>query len=188
LLTERLDWEGKPKADYLAAKFVTLGWKATGERHTVNWGWKKPETHGNLALIGLDRFDPRRVTTSAGYKWLFEAGVGTSFVAPKITWHSFPGLPAFSKLFPSDVDTSGPPLPTSEFENQLLRNTPGGCGWVTYNNISASAPAMGVLASAYVWSEVLHYTGRSYEPVGGLARLWSPLLPYTRDKFFPKLV
>jgi len=181
LLPETSEWEGKPKATYLADKFVRLGWNANGERRTINWGWTKPETHGHLALLGLDKFDPRRMVTSAGYEWLFEAGVGTSFVAPRITWHSFPGQPAYGRLFPSDVDTSEPPPPSTEFENDLKQSTPGGCGWVTYNNISASAPAMGVLASAYLWAEILRYLSGSNQPVGGMARLWSPLLPFNRE-------
>lgn len=181
LLPEITDWEGTAKAKYLKDRFSNLGWNATSERHCINWGWQKLDSHAPFALLGLDKFDPRRMVIAAGYEWLFEAGIGTSFVAPKISWHSFPGRPEFAKLFPPDPIPTAPPQPTSEFENALMHNTPGGCGWVSYNSVSASAPSMGLVAAAYVWTEVLNHTQKA-TPVRGVARLWSPLLPYTREE------
>lgn len=181
LLEDSESWEGAAKAEYFESQLRELGWKASGEKTKINWGWQRRDDYSPIGVVGVDNFDTRRMATAAGFDWLFEAGVGTSFVQPKVTWHSFPGRPEFGKIFPADPLLTAPSKPKTDFERQLLNETPGGCGWVRYNNISASAPSLGLVAAAYLWSEILQYSAGRAEAVGGIARLWSPLLPYSRQ-------
>jgi hypothetical protein len=182
LLDHTRVWEGKYKATFLEAKLSGLGWNVKAEIVKLAWGWPRPTYHPGLALLGLDNFDARRLVASLGYEWIFEAGVGTSFIHPKVTWHSFPARGNFPHIFPSDEGKVLGEEPATPFERDLNENTPEGCGWVIFNRISASAPSMGLVASAYTWIEVLNYLSGERIPINGLAHLWTPLLPYTRSE------
>jgi molybdopterin/thiamine biosynthesis adenylyltransferase len=173
-------WEGEAKADFLAANLREMGWDATGERVELTWGWRKPAHHPRCALLGLDNFDARRIAASSDYDWVFEAGLGTSFLQPKVTWHSSSPGATLRDFFPRDTDRSLAE-PVTEFERGLKNSTPGGCGWVTFSSISASAPSMGLAASAYLWTEVIRYVSGNRSSVSGSAFLWTSLLPYSRS-------
>jgi hypothetical protein len=175
------DWEHKPKTDFLAAVLSQWGWNVTTETTAISWGWKRLAHHPRLALLGFDNFDARRIAIEAGYDWLFEAGIGTSFLSPRITWHSLPPERRMGFLFPRSENLRPTSVNVqSEFFKTLQENTPGGCGWVTFENISSTAPSMGLVATAFLWAEVLRYLQGDRHPIEGYASLWSPLLPAYR--------
>ncbi len=179
LLDEKRGWENKLKAKYLESMLQKFGWDARGEVAKLEWGWSRPIDHSPKVVVGLDKFETRRIVMSAGYEWMFEAGLGTTFLEPKISWHSMPADSRFSYLFADRTESKPSYVPETDLEDELRRTTPGGCGLVTYKDISASAPSMGLVAAAYVWSEILSHQSAD-KPVKGNACLWSPLLPSFR--------
>jgi hypothetical protein len=181
LLDDRGLWDGAPKAQFLEGKLRRLGLEATGEITTLKWAWRRPAYHPRLALLGLDEFDTRRMAIGAGYNWLVEAGLGTSFLQPRVTWHSLPPDRRLGRIFErNDRSHIEDRRPDTEFKKRLY-DTPGKCGWVTYNNVAASAPSMGLVAAAFVWCETLRYYRGERFPEEGRACLWSPLLPFWRS-------
>jgi hypothetical protein len=181
LLDARCDWLDAEKAKFLERHFNVQGWHATGEVTELVWGWERPERHPRLAMLGLDAFDPRRMAIEAGYDWLVEAGVGTSFLDPLVTWHSVPpnrvlAASIFVRNRPPEPEADGIDFPFF----RSLRDSVGGCGWVTFQNVQAAAPSMGLVASAYAWAEMVRVMAGQRTAIAGCARLWSPLLPYSR--------
>lgn len=180
LLDENEQWEGELKASFLEQFFCNHGWHAKGEFVKIEWNWEKPSDHPRLVLLGLDNFDARRMVLSAHYDWFFESGVGASFLSPKVSWHSISPKNRNSNIFPANVTATSEAKPDTDFEKVLHQASSDRCGWLRYNSITATAPAMGLVASAYVWAEVTQYlAGRQASKVGR-ARLWSPLLPFMR--------
>jgi hypothetical protein len=181
LLSESGEWMGAEKAPYLAALARAWGWESTGKRVELVWGHSRKEEEPRIAMLGLDNFEARRIAIGSGYEWVVEAGIGTSFAKPLVTWHSLPplrdlGLALFGEL----AVQRGAESPEGKAFFGELRRTPGECGWVIFKNIRASAPSMGLVAAAYVWAEMIAMTAGQNVPSAGLAYLWSPLLPYLR--------
>ncbi|HRH45283.1 MAG TPA: hypothetical protein PKY82_26830 [Pyrinomonadaceae bacterium] len=181
LLDEDKQWTGRPKALYLEEMFKKFGWNVRGEKTELKWGWSRPLHHPPLAMLGLDKFEPRRMAMNAGYDWIFESGLGTSFLHPKVSWHSLLPVENNEKFFKDEAATPLQETPISDFEKSLQDSTPGGCGWVTYKGISATAPAMGLVASAFVWSEIFNHNTENPLSIKGNAFLWTPLLPILRE-------
>ncbi|MBZ5497778.1 MAG: hypothetical protein LAP85_15350 [Acidobacteriia bacterium] len=182
LLEDGDAWEGREKAKLLATKAQGWRWRVEGEVTELKWNWKRPANHPRLAVLGLDDFDVRRMAVAAGYEWLIEAGLGTSFLAPRLSWHSLSPEPMLArKLFVAGQgsDTTAP-LKNTAFVRHL-KETPGGCGWVTFQNVQASAPALGLVAAAYVWCEIIHVLSGNRVPIQGRACAWSPFLPFFRQ-------
>lgn len=180
LVDNEITWLGARKVEFLEKKMNGLGLDAKGDEQTLGWGWKRPSRHPGLALLGLDNFEARRIALAAGYDWIFEAGLGTSFLQPRVSWHSLPSGHKWSSLFPTEER-----IPTFQLGSESgfargLRETPGQCGWVTFNNIRATAPSMGLVAAAFLCSEVLSFTQGLREPTQGNALLWSPIIPFYR--------
>lgn len=182
LLDPSRSWVGKKKVDHIATQLRDSGWNAEPLDVHLVWGLAPPANQPALALLGFDNFEGRRVAASWGYDWLVEAGVGTSLAQPRVTWASIPPDPAVAKrLFaepthrPSLIADDGSPLARS------LLDTPGQCGWLTFQQVAASAPSLGLAAAAYAFCELLRWTGGRREPVRGIAHLWAPLLPYLRE-------
>ncbi len=181
LLGEQDLWRHKPKSSFLASELSGFGWNIVAETTDLAWGWTRPSHHPRLALLGFDNFDARRIVIEAGYDWLFEAGVGTSFLSPRVSWHSLPPERTLGLLFRRSENAISLELETAtEFLEGLKKNTPGGCGWVIFNNISATAPSMGLVAAAFEWTEVLRFLQGERAPIEGHACLWSQLLPFNR--------
>jgi hypothetical protein len=89
--------------------------------------WKAPINAPKIALLGLDNFDARRMCANAGFEWLVESGVGTSFAEPKMTWHPFPPRASIAnQLF--KVDKSVPKTVVDASYAAELKRTPGECG------------------------------------------------------------
>jgi hypothetical protein len=178
LLAEGGAWEGCQKAKFLAELVRSWGWTAQGDLTTLDWGWKCPSEHPRAALLGLDDLDVRRMAVAAGYDWIIDAGLGTSFAEPRVSWHSLPpdNLLARTVFKPVKRDDSLAFLENTLIQDRLLR-TPGQCGWVTFKNVTAAAPAMGLAGAAYAFAELL----RGREAVSGRACLWSTLLPFSRE-------
>jgi hypothetical protein len=172
-------WEGKAKAKYIETWANSIGFECEGLKETLNWGWKAPVNAPKIALLGLDNFDARRICANAGFEWLIESGVGTSFGEPKVTWHSFPPHTSIAnQLFRVDK-----PVPRAVMDAPYaaeLKRTPGGCGWVTFDNINATAPSMGLVAAAYAFSELSAVIQGQRLLTTGSAYLWSPLIPIFR--------
>lgn len=175
---------GFSKAEILAAKLRPFGWNVEAQQAEMTWEWRRPPSDPRVALLGFDNVDARRMALIAGYDWLVEAGLRDSFTEPLVTWHSVPGGRAFSGLFPRSTRPRAEVAPVGAFFDELQR-TPGKCGWLTFASVTASAPSMGLVASAYVWAELLAHLSGSRAPVRGCARLWSPLLPYERRELSP---
>jgi hypothetical protein len=181
LIEEDSKWLGVPKATYLSERLIGWGFSPVPDQVTLSWGWRARSARSLTAILGFDNFPARRIAAAAGYSWLIEAGLGDSFLQPRLTWHSIPSDSRLaSRLFPDREDLE-PARPRNAFEDDLRSRS--GCGYLTFNQVQASAPAMGLLASAFVWSELLlrDATG-SDEPIDGASVLWSPILPYLRQR------
>jgi hypothetical protein len=181
LLDDDGGWVGKGKATFLEGIFRSLGWDAVGEVDELTWEWRRPAHHPGIAVLGLDDLDVRRMAVSAGYDWIVEAGIGNSFLQPRVSWHSLPPDGALARrLFAGASSTHDSVGEDSELARNL-KDTPGQCGWVTFNEIRASAPSMGLVAAANAWCSVLEAVAGQPSRARGRACLWSPLLPVLRD-------
>jgi len=183
LIDTQTSWKGEAKAEYLRQRVETWGWDAKSDKTEISWGWRHSETHSKFAVLGLDKFDVRRMAINGGYSWVFDAGVGDSFLRPRISWHSVRADNGIAKrLFPEAETTMvQPALPTTPFIDRL-RDTPGGCGLLTYQGTTASAPSLGLVASAFLWSEILRFLSGEQQLIQGSATVWSPLLPFLRTE------
>jgi len=172
---------GQGKAHALATKFQRSGW--TVEAHQAELTWESTRSAGEprVALLGFDNHDARRMALAAGYDWVVDAGLRDSFTEPIVTWHSVPGGGAHVNMFPRSPAAREALALTGAFFEEL-RATPGGCGWLTFEAVTASAPSMGLAAAAYVWRELLQYLAGSRVPYRGCARVWSPFLPLERTE------
>lgn len=182
LLEDDYQWEGIEKAAMLAKKAASWGWEIDSEVTEITWVWRRQEGQPLIAMLGLDNLESRRMIAAAGFKWLVEAGLGDSFIVPRISWHSLPPSPELArKLFPSSpVENAIQPSKETEF-SKSLKATAGGCGWLTFHNTLASAPCLGLVAAAYVWCEILRILDGDFSPILGRAGIWSPLLPFIRE-------
>ena len=181
LLSEQLDWNGMPKATHLEQHVKTWGWSAQGMNTEITWTWKRPQELPGVALLGLDKLDVRRMAISSGYEWIVDAGVGESFRQPRISWHSLPPDSTLARqVFPDRRRQESLASLEGTALYQELMDTPGQCGWVTFQSISAAAPAMGVAAAAYAVAELLNVLSARRFPTEGRACLWSTMLPYYR--------
>ena len=180
LIEAQDEWIGVPKAEYLKERARTWGWHVESDVAEVKWGWQRFGRNSEFAVLGLDRFEVRRMAIAGGYSWIFDAGLGDSFLHPRVSWHSIPADSTLAKrLFPQTEPASSPQLPAAPFIDGL-RDTPGGCGLLTYEGIQASAPSLGLVASAFLWSEVLRFASGAKEQIQGSATIWSPILPPLR--------
>ena len=111
-IEEQSDWLGeRGKAEYLKKRACGWGWDAHSEVTKISWGWHRINSEAKFAILGLDRFDPRRMAISGGYPWIFDAGMGASFLHPRISWHSIRASNSLARrLFPDD-DITARPLP-----------------------------------------------------------------------------
>lgn len=183
LVEEHSEWLGKPKADYLSNAVEAWGLSPSPNQLNLQWGWTRPSSHPDIAFLGFDNFPARRMAAAAGYSWLIDSGIGDSFKEPKLTWHSIPGDKALGqKLFP-DRDETHLPTPMSAYLRTLQAKP--GCGHFDYQQVHASAPSMGLLASAFAWAELLTMMGHSGKAFHGAATIWSPMLPFLRDQITP---
>lgn len=176
MLLENGGWLNTNKVDYISEIIETWGARATSNKKEIMWGWNKSRIDPTLALVGLDNFETRRMVCAAGFKYIIEAGVGTNMLQPKISWHSMPGNAKLGSILFQDIVLQK----TEHFSEKLvakLKQTPGECGLVLFKNISATAPSLGITASAFALSELGHN-----EFTLGNACLWSPLLPILREK------
>lgn len=176
MLPENGNWLNINKVDYINEIVNTWGANTTPNKKEIMWGWNKSENDPDIALVGLDNFETRRMVCAAGFEHIIESGVGTNMLQPRISWHSIPGDAKLgSKLFPDIVlqikENISKKLVTD------LKKTPGECGLVIFKNISATAPCLGIAASAYALSEL-----GSNKFTMGNACLWSPLLPFLREE------
>jgi len=179
LLDETADWEGLLKTDVISAHLETLGLPADTDSQTLNWGWKKPATHPQLALMGFDSFDTRRMAIDGGYDWLIDAGIGLRFDCPRITWHSLPPDNQLGKrLFNDGTASKNLKISSDSLLAKSLDDPQDPCGWVTsFHGISAAAPSMGIVAAAYAWPEILKVWAGKRQLTKGSAYLWSPGIP-----------
>jgi hypothetical protein len=162
------------KADFLGRKLAGLGMNVTYEQAEVDWTWRRTSTHPGIALVAVDDFDVRRMVMSAGYDWAVEAGIGDDFTRPRVTWHSMPAGPAAARIF--SVRHHRSQVAVTPSLERTLRETPGACGWLTFQDITASAPCLGIAAAAFAISALVS-PRRTLETLSGGAILWSPLLP-----------
>jgi hypothetical protein len=180
LLEDGGDWRGVPKADYLESHIKQWGFEVTGEQRELTWSWRRPAPHPPTALLGLDDLDVRRMAVSAGYSWFLEAGLGSSFLWPRLTWHAMPADKRLANaLFARREDTSLG-LPDKPFIADLER-TPARCGLLRFKSVQAAAPSMGLLAAALTCAELERLAAGTPDVVRGTATLWSPLLPIWRE-------
>jgi hypothetical protein len=174
------EWIGIAKAEYLRHRAESWGWDAKSEVTEINWDWHRPEGHSKFAVMGVDRFDVRRMAISAGYSWIFDAGLGDSFLRPRISWHSIPGDKALAKVVFPELNAAPPTRESATSFIDKLRNTEGGCGFLIYEQVQASAPCLGLVASAFLWSEISCFLNGSRDQIQASATIWSPILPPMR--------
>jgi hypothetical protein len=177
LLAENSQWLNNDKVQVISE--ITRSWGVTNvvaRKQEIQWGWNKSVDDPNIALVGLDDFNVRRIVLAAGFDRLIEAGVGTDLLRPRISWHAIPGSYKFGRrLFP-DAKLQEKPLVVGDWVEEL-KQSPGACGWVRFQDISATAPCMGIAASAFALSEL----GYDITATQGRATLWSPCLPILRE-------
>jgi len=178
LLTHKAQrWSGRAKVDYLAELCTSWDLGASPEPTEIGWGWRGRPKESQIAFLGFDNMDARRIAIEGGFDWLFECGVGTDLCQPRVTWHSLPPDRQLGKqLFRDNGDRR---WSDSQFAKSLGQ-TAASCGRVTFENIDASAPSLGLVAVSYAWSEVLNYLAGNRSPYSGGAYVWSPLLPIDR--------
>jgi hypothetical protein len=185
LLSDSEVWNGLSKAQYLRDKTLAWGWEADARNERLDWEFRAAASGPRLALLGFDNFDARRIAIGAGFEWLIDSGIGSSLSRPRITWHSLPPSRAIATaLFPHDVTRDYLVSKPKDFY-EGLRRTPGGCGWHTFNSITASAPSIGLVAAAFACSELASVLANSRNAISGSAYIWSPLLPYLRRPVLP---
>jgi hypothetical protein len=173
-------WLNVSKSKYLAEICTSWGWQAHGERVEIDWGWKHPNAEDTLGVLAFDNMDARRMGVEAGFPWLVEAGVGTNFCAPRVSWHSLPPERELAKrLFASDAPER---VGSESAFAQSLGPRGAACGRVEFENIQATAPSLGLVAVAYVWSEILRNVAEHRRATAGSAYAWSPLLPFLREE------
>lgn len=153
LIEKESDWIGANKAEYLECRARQWGCVAESRVTELAWGWQARPAGSRVAVLGLDKFEPRRIAMSGGYEWVFDAGLGDSFLQPRISWHSLRADKGLAARVFADDDTprAAQGGPRSAFLDRL-RNTPGGCGILTYESVQASAPSLGLVAAALTWS------------------------------------
>ncbi len=179
LLEPSGDWTNKEKALYLAERMTKWGWNAVADPRELAWGFRRPASGPRIALLGFDNFEARRIAMESGFEWIFDGGIGTSLARPRITWHSLmPGRGQAQRVF-AGSEAQGPRLDKEYFE--ALRQTAGGCGWYVFESIRASAPAMGLIAAAYLWSEVACVLVGQRTSICGSCFAWPLLLPFSRE-------
>jgi len=183
LLEDPFCWNGVPKHEYLERLVQQWGWHVRGRGTTLEWGWRRPTGDPTLTLLGLDDLDVRRMAIAAGYEWIIDAGLGASFLQPRISWHALPPDSSLARsLFTARHQAQqrldaleGTPL------KQELSKTPGECGWLTFQSITAAAPSMGLAGAAFAITELLNSLAGHRAPVSGRACLWSTMLPTYRE-------
>lgn len=184
LLESGKPWCGSEKSAYLENLVCQWGAEVTARNERVDWTFKRGKDVPNIALLGFDNFEARRIAISSGFDWIVEGGIGTSLIKPRITWHSFlPNNEVGRRLFTESTENHE--FPEKEFF-ETLRRTPGQCGWFSFKNVEASAPTMGLAAAAYVWAEMqtVYACSTEKEEVRGMAYLWPSLLPFRRESLF----
>jgi len=176
LSEESMPWLGKPKVAYLSDICRSWAWEVLPEHTEIQWGWRA--SRGGLAFLGFDNMDARRIGVEGGFEWIVEAGVGTDFLRPHISWHSLPPDRELAKTV--FADGHGVSWSDSAF-GRSLGETAASCGRVVFENVDAAAPSLGLAAISFAWSELLQYVSGNRTPIGGGAYLWSPLLPVVRE-------
>ena len=174
-------WVGKPKVEHLAAVCSGWGWNVVPEQTEITWGWQHDGSSQAFAFLGFDNMDARRIAVEGGYPWIFECGVGTDFGRPRVSWHSIPPNRSLAKKLFADTAVK---IPTSAFAVHLS-DSPAECGRVTFENIQAAAPSLGLVAAAMTWTEAVNFIAGERAPYSGTAYLWSPLLPAYRQALGP---
>lgn len=184
LLEDHLGWNGVPKHEYLEGLTRQWGWHVKGRGVTVEWGWRRPSDDPALALLGLDDLEVRRMAIAAGYEWIIDAGLGASFLQPRISWHALPPNNAVARSLFGVGRNAQQPVDVLEGTalKRELSETPGQCGWLTFQSITAAAPSMGLAGAAFAIAELLNSADGNRAPVSGRACLWSTMLPAYRDR------
>src|SRR5207244_9781278 len=96
-----------------------------------------------VGSVGMPQVKPRQYRGSGNAVhitlplWVFEAGLGTSFLRPRVTWHSLPPDQQFATIFRRPAPVAQQDLNAGGDLERRLRATPGQCGWLTYNNVNA---------------------------------------------------
>jgi hypothetical protein len=176
LLTEGGCWLNKDKAPYVAMKVGEWGAEAIPVVEDIDWIWRRKAGYPHVALVGLHDLEGRRIVSAAGFNRLIESGVGTNLMRPRVTWHVLPGNPETGSRLFIDVPRIFESRRIEAAWVDDLLETPGGCGWVQFEGVSATAPCLGLAAAALALSEL-----GVEETVRGAALLWSPCLPFSRE-------
>lgn len=168
---------GESKATFLAKELRALGFQAEGVKTEIGWDSRRSPSDPPLALLGFDNMPSRRMAFAMGYDRLLVGGIGASFTQPRVTWHDLPGDKAFAAIF-RDRKQATVIQVNPDLQHQLQQEN-AGCGWLTFNQVTASAPSMGMLAAALVVPRIFQRQGTGRE---GAGMLWSHLLPTWEDE------
>jgi hypothetical protein len=177
LLADGAPWDGKDKVTYLAPLVSAWNAEAVPHREKIEWGWRRTASHPPVSLLGLHDLEARRMACAAGFDRILEAGVGTDLLKPRVSWHALPGNdPTLGRrLFKDESRTGAREERLSGEWVDELKGTPGGCGWVQFMGIAATAPCLGAAAAAFALAEL----GEIHQAVSGSALLWSQCIaPY----------
>jgi hypothetical protein len=168
---------GESKAECLAQELRAFGFHAEGVKTEIGWDSRRRAGDAQVALLGFDNMPSRRMAFSMGYDRLLVGGIGASFTQPRVTWHDLPGDKAFASIF-GDQERATAINVNPDVQHQLKQEN-AGCGWLTFKQVTASAPAMGMLAAALVVPRIFRRRGAGHQG-GGM--LWSHLLPTWEDE------
>jgi hypothetical protein len=173
-------WLGARKVEYLGSLVSSWGAKADPLVQKIDWGFRRSDALPSLALLGLHDLEGRRMACAAGFDRLIESGVGTDLLRPRISWHAIAGHYLLGRqLFAERAATSNSPGIDGEWVEELKR-TPGACGWVEFERISATAPSLGAAAAGWAVAELGSPRGVN---VLGRALLWSACIPTYRTEW-----
>lgn len=171
LLRETDEWLNVSKAEYIESLAATWRSSPEQEKAFIDFDWRR-NTRPRVAFVGMHDLEGRRMACGAGFTSIIESGVGTDLLEPRVSWHVLHGDTRRRRtLFKEQVVVTDT---IEDFEwVTALKNTPGQCGWVRFNSVSATAPSLGLVAAAH---SIASYAS-SRDSIVGRACVWSQLLP-----------
>ena len=171
---------GESKSEFLNRRLYEMGFETTGRHSDINWDWRRLPHEPRIALLGLDNMEARRILLHSDFDRLIVGGIGASFTRPRVSWHDLPSDKQFGSLF-QDQEAREPIADRVDPQvRRDLEQTHAGCGWLVFDQITASAPSMGLLAAASVLGRLFASTDPTITAGGAL--LWSQLLPHWRER------
>ena len=152
LLTQLLTshgWIGQRKATAAAAHLGALGFETFAVERRFAGGHGPVGDEPQIALVGVDNADARRLVASAGFELAIDAGLGASPAEIfDVSVHAFPGQGDPAKIWPADVPRSnGLELP-ERYKRLVQEGVLDQCGATTIAGQAVGVPSTALSAAA----------------------------------------